>query len=125
MLGPEDRRECMEPGGYLLLSDPRQSEVFESAWWGRYLVRGGFRILESISRHPALQVIDTHENGTHVFGLLQKRRAIQTDADTGVEQPQPGFDELDLAWSPRIRRQRRPLSPAERDKAPTAPRISA
>jgi 2-polyprenyl-3-methyl-5-hydroxy-6-metoxy-1,4-benzoquinol methylase len=114
--------ECMQPGGYLVLSDPRQCEVFESAWWSRYLIRGGFRILESISKHPALQVIETRETGSHVFGLLQKRPASQTDSGPGVEQAQPGFDELDLAWNPRGRRFRRPLPTAERDKTPIAPR---
>ena len=33
--------EALAPGAYLLFSDVRQSRVFEEAWWGRFVLRGG------------------------------------------------------------------------------------
>lgn len=64
---------AIEPGGYLLFSDVRQSRVFEDAWWGKYLLRGGEQIRRLLSRNPELQTLSTAETASHVFALYQKR----------------------------------------------------
>lgn len=62
----------LRPGGYLLLTDPRQSPLFETEWWGRWLLRGGLNIRKFIGSHPALSVVSTDATETHVFGLFRK-----------------------------------------------------
>ena len=111
--------DYMEPGGYLVLSDPRQCEVFETAWWSRYLIRGGFRILESISQHPDLRVIETLGTETHVIGLLQKTGAPKVEGGTVIEDASPAFDDLFPIWNPRIRRVPKPLPGSGSEQTPT------
>ena len=63
----------LRPGGFLLVTDPRQSQMFECTWWGRYLLRGGSRIADFIARDSSLVVVETQETKTHVLRLFQKR----------------------------------------------------
>jgi len=72
------RRACrmvvnaIRPGGYLLFSDVRQSRVFESAWWGPLVLRGGEQIRRLLSRAFGLELIATRDTDTHVFALLRR-----------------------------------------------------
>jgi O-antigen/teichoic acid export membrane protein/2-polyprenyl-3-methyl-5-hydroxy-6-metoxy-1,4-benzoquinol methylase len=64
--------EGLHAGGYLLVGDVRQSEVFESAWWGRILIRGAKQITASIGEHPELVMITTKTTDTHILTLFRK-----------------------------------------------------
>jgi len=63
---------ALEPGGWLLVGDVRQTDVYETSWWGRRLLCGGYWISEFIAAHPALRLVDSAETDTHVFRLLMK-----------------------------------------------------
>jgi O-antigen/teichoic acid export membrane protein/2-polyprenyl-3-methyl-5-hydroxy-6-metoxy-1,4-benzoquinol methylase len=62
----------LNQGGYFLVVDVRQSEVFEWAWWGKSLLRGAKWINATIGEHPDLKMIETRTTKTHVFTLFQK-----------------------------------------------------
>lgn len=62
---------AVRPGGYLLLGNSRQNEIFETAWWGRWLLRGGKRIAEHFVRHPRLQLIASDLRGIYVNALFR------------------------------------------------------
>jgi predicted TPR repeat methyltransferase len=64
----------IEPGGWLLIGDVRQSEVYESSWWGRRLLCGGLRICEFMAAHPQLTEVSRVQTDTHVLLLLRKTR---------------------------------------------------
>ncbi len=51
----------LRPGGYLLIGTMKTVDVYEHAWWGRYLLRSGKRINEFFTRHPALKLMRTAE----------------------------------------------------------------
>jgi len=65
--------DAMAPGGVLIYSDPRQSRVFETAWWGKLALRGGVRIRDMLSRNPALTLESKHDTDAHVFGVFRRR----------------------------------------------------
>lgn len=65
---------AMDAGGFLLFSDVRQSKVFEDAWWGRFVLRGGEQIRRLLSRDSRLETIATADTKSHVFALYQRRR---------------------------------------------------
>ncbi len=65
---------ALRPGGYLLAGNPRQSEVSETARWGRWLIRGGKWIDAFLAGHPALRVAATAPTGSYVDTLFQKVR---------------------------------------------------
>lgn len=64
--------DAIEPGGWLLVGDVRQSEVYETSWWGRKLLCGGLRICEFIGAHEQLGLVASADTETHVFRLLRK-----------------------------------------------------
>ena len=51
----------LRPGGYLLIGTMKIADIYENAWWGRYLLRSGKRINQFFSRHPALKLVRTAE----------------------------------------------------------------
>jgi 2-polyprenyl-3-methyl-5-hydroxy-6-metoxy-1,4-benzoquinol methylase len=63
---------AIEPGGFLLFSDVRQSRVFESAWWGRYVLRGGEQIRRLVSASAELETIAEDDTDSHVFGVYRR-----------------------------------------------------
>ena len=65
--------DAIEPGGFLLFSDVRQSPVFESAWWGRYVLRGGEQIRRLLSHDSRLESIAMADTKSHVFALYRRR----------------------------------------------------
>jgi 2-polyprenyl-3-methyl-5-hydroxy-6-metoxy-1,4-benzoquinol methylase len=64
--------DAMTPHGFLLFSDVRQSPVFEEAWWGRYMLRGGEQIRRLLSRSPRLENLASADTSSHVFALYQR-----------------------------------------------------
>ena len=73
------RRACdklinaVRPGGVLFFSDARQSRIFESAWWGPVMLRGGDQIRRWLARHPLLELESQADTDAHVFGLFRRR----------------------------------------------------
>jgi hypothetical protein len=63
---------ALKPGGFLLFSDVRQSPVFESAWWGRFVLRGGEQIRRLLSRDSRLDLIASADTSSHVFALYRR-----------------------------------------------------
>jgi SAM-dependent methyltransferase len=64
---------AVAPGGYLLLGNCRQGELFESSWWGRALIRGGKWIDRYVGAHPALERVGTGTGGFYVNSLFRRR----------------------------------------------------
>ena len=64
---------CVKPGGFLLFSDVRQSTVFETAWWGKYVMRGGDQIRRHLSRNPSLETVSQADTKSHVFALYRRK----------------------------------------------------
>ncbi len=79
----EVRRACdmivaaIEPGGYLLLTEVRQSPVFETAWWGRFVLRGGEQIRRLLSARDDLERVIHDDTASHVFALFRKMAPAQ------------------------------------------------
>lgn len=65
--------KAIQPGGFLLFSDVRQSRVFEDAWWGRFVLRGGEQIRRLLSRDPRLELAASADTDSHVFALYQRK----------------------------------------------------
>jgi SAM-dependent methyltransferase len=65
---------ALPPGGYLLMTGCRQSDVFDTAWWSRWIIRGGVRIQRHISEIPVLELVDKIELDTHVMAIFTKVR---------------------------------------------------
>jgi 2-polyprenyl-3-methyl-5-hydroxy-6-metoxy-1,4-benzoquinol methylase len=66
-------------GGYLLLGTMKVADIYEDAWWGRYLLRSGKHINNFFAKHPELRVVRTAElhlgKDYQAFDmLLQKER---------------------------------------------------
>lgn len=51
----------LRPGGYLLIGTMKVLDIYEDAWWGRFMLRSGQRINRFFARHPDLKVIRTEE----------------------------------------------------------------
>ena len=66
---------ALEPGGFLLFSDVRQSKVFEDAWWGRLVLRGGEQIRRLFARRADLETVARGDTDSHVFALFRKSAA--------------------------------------------------
>ena len=64
--------EGVSPGGYLLVGDVRQSELFETTWWGKRLIRGGKWISEFVAEHPALKLLERVTEDYYVLALFRK-----------------------------------------------------
>jgi 2-polyprenyl-3-methyl-5-hydroxy-6-metoxy-1,4-benzoquinol methylase len=65
--------DAIRPDGFLLFSDVRQSRVFESAWWGPMILRGGEQIRRLLTRHPQLELVKAADTDSHVFALYRRR----------------------------------------------------
>lgn len=64
--------EATQAGGFILYSDVRQSRVFESAWWGPMMLRGGGQIRRYLASDPRLKLVSSDDTDTHVFALFRK-----------------------------------------------------
>lgn len=47
----------LRAGGYLLIGTPSGNDIYEQAWWNRYLLRGGQQINAFIAEHRELSVV--------------------------------------------------------------------
>jgi predicted TPR repeat methyltransferase len=65
--------DAIQMNGFLLFSDVRQSRVFEDAWWGRFVLRGGEQIRRLLSRDPRLDLVASADTASHVFALYQRK----------------------------------------------------
>ena len=63
----------LRPGGYLLLGNSRQSDVFETSRWGKWMLRGGRRIAEFFREHPQLEFVAWEAKGIYVNALYRLR----------------------------------------------------
>ncbi len=59
-------------GGHIVFCDVRQTTMFETAWWGRPLLRGGVRIREHLAARPALRLVSSATTELHALALLQR-----------------------------------------------------
>jgi SAM-dependent methyltransferase len=66
--------DALEPGGWLLVGDVRQRDIYESAWWGRALLCGGYWICEFMAADERLEHVAEAGTATHVFRLLRRVR---------------------------------------------------
>ena len=63
----------LRPGGFLLLGNSRQNPIFETAWWAKWMVRGGKRIAECFAEHPRLELLASETKGIYVNALFRVR----------------------------------------------------
>ena len=63
----------LRPGGYLLLGNSRQNDIFETAWWGKSMLRGGKRIAESFGQHPQLEQVASEMRGIYINALFRRK----------------------------------------------------
>ncbi len=64
--------ELMAPGGYLLVSSTKQNEVVETAWWGRWLIKGSNHINSFLAEDHRLTVWATTATDTQLFTLYRR-----------------------------------------------------
>jgi 2-polyprenyl-3-methyl-5-hydroxy-6-metoxy-1,4-benzoquinol methylase len=64
---------AVKPGGFLLFSDVRQSEMFETSWWGSLILRGGEQIRRLLDKNADLEKLRSAETASHVFALYRRR----------------------------------------------------
>jgi 2-polyprenyl-3-methyl-5-hydroxy-6-metoxy-1,4-benzoquinol methylase len=76
---PEDVRTArdklvgaLEPGGHLLLGGSRQDLLFETAWWGKYMLRGGKRVAEFFFEHSDLELVAMETGEIYVNAIFRK-----------------------------------------------------
>jgi O-antigen/teichoic acid export membrane protein/2-polyprenyl-3-methyl-5-hydroxy-6-metoxy-1,4-benzoquinol methylase len=61
-------RRMLLPGGHLLVTTTKQSDVFETAWWRRWIRRGRM-INESLGALPELRVLESRPTAMHSVTL--------------------------------------------------------
>ena len=63
----------LDEGGHLLVSTTNQSEVFEKAWWRRWIQRGRM-INESLASLDGLSLMQSDSTATHTLSLYVRAR---------------------------------------------------
>lgn len=63
---------AVRPGGYLLIGNSRQNEVFERARWGKWMLRGGQRIAECFAEDPRLRLVGSETGDFYVNALFAR-----------------------------------------------------
>jgi O-antigen/teichoic acid export membrane protein/2-polyprenyl-3-methyl-5-hydroxy-6-metoxy-1,4-benzoquinol methylase len=58
----------LQPGAHLLVTTTKQSDVFETAWWRRWIRRGPM-ITESFARMRGLRTLASRSTATHAVSL--------------------------------------------------------
>ena len=51
----------LRPGGFLLIGTMKVADIYEDAWWGKYLLRSGKRINNFFAEHVDLKLVRTEE----------------------------------------------------------------
>lgn len=64
---------ALRPGGYLLLGNSRQSPIFETSWWGRWMLRGGKQISDLFARHPRLELVSSECGTIYINSLFRAK----------------------------------------------------
>lgn len=64
---------ALRPGGYLLLGNSKQNDIFESSWWGKWMLRGGKRIAEYFGEHPQLDLVISESRGIYVNAVFRRK----------------------------------------------------
>jgi hypothetical protein len=59
-------------GGYLLITGAKQADVYDTAWWSRWIIRGGPRIKRYLAEHPLLKLAADTDMDTHVLAVFEK-----------------------------------------------------
>jgi len=59
-------------GGYLLITGAKQADIYDTAWWSRWIIRGGPRIKRYLVKHPLLKLAADAEMETHVLAVFEK-----------------------------------------------------
>jgi SAM-dependent methyltransferase len=59
-------------GGYLLITGVKQADIYDAAWWSRWIIRGGPRIKRYLAEHPLLKLAADTEMDTHVLAVFEK-----------------------------------------------------
>ena len=71
----KDAREklvsAVRPGGYLLLGNTRENPIFETSWWGKWMLRGGKNIADFFSQHPRLERLSLQSGEIYVNALFR------------------------------------------------------
>lgn len=65
---------ALRPGGYLLLGNSRQNDIFETSWWGKWMLRGGMRIAEYFSAHPQLDLLTSESRGIYINAVFRRKK---------------------------------------------------
>jgi SAM-dependent methyltransferase len=69
---------CLPPGGYLLMTGVKQADVFDTAWWSKWIIWGGQRIKRHLAEHPLLKPVAEDDLDTHVLAIFEKIGPIRT-----------------------------------------------
>jgi SAM-dependent methyltransferase len=64
---------ALRPGGHLLVGNSRQSDMFETSRWGKWMLRGGGRIAEFFGDHPQLELVASESKGIFINSLFRLR----------------------------------------------------
>ena len=68
---------AIRPGGFLLLGNSRQNDIYETALWGKWMLRGGKRIVECFAEHPRLALVRLEAEGLYVNALFRAKANCQ------------------------------------------------
>lgn len=74
---------ALRPGGHLLLGNSRQDLLFETSWWGKYMLRGGKRIAEFFCEHPRLELIAMESGEIYVNAIFRTRDQAPAEEQVG------------------------------------------
>jgi len=70
--------KSLRPGGYLLMGTMKVADIYEDAWWGRFLLRSGRHINNFFAKHPAMKIVRTTElrlgKDYQAFDVLLQRK---------------------------------------------------
>lgn len=65
--------DAVEPGGYLLVSNTRQPDWIENAWWSGWFLLGGLHQDRFFARHPRLVRVATRVEQTYLCSIFRKQ----------------------------------------------------
>ena len=64
---------AVKPGGYVLVGNSRQNELYENAHWAKWMLKGGKRIAEYFAEHPRLALVSTETEGLFINALFRAK----------------------------------------------------
>jgi predicted TPR repeat methyltransferase len=63
---------CLPNRGFLLMSAVKQADVFDTAWWSKWIIVGGQRVKRYLVEHARLKLVADAELDTHVIAVFEK-----------------------------------------------------